>query len=205
MRRRWHDACSTPFVLNVLLVDDAPDRSSALKEALGAMEGVRVTCTLSPAMELPRQVAEVAPDIVLIETESPSRDVLEQLAVMSSTAPRPVILFTEDGGNDAIRAALKAGVSAYIVDGVSRERLDPIIRVAMERFDSEQQLRAELNDVKLRLAERKVVERAKGILMQQRGFSEDEAFKALRTLAMQRNLRLGEAAQQLIDIAGLLG
>jgi response regulator NasT len=192
-------------VLKVLLVDDTPDRASALKEALSAMEGVRVTCALGTALELVNKVGEVSPDIVLIETESPSRDVLEQLAVMSGTAPRPVVMFTEDAHNDAIRAALKAGVSAYIVDGVSRERLDPIMRVAMERFESDQLLRAELHDVKSRLAERKVVERAKGILMRQGGCSEEEAFKALRGLAMQRNLRLGEAAQQVIDVASLLG
>lgn len=169
------------------------------------MEGVTVEFAVGGAMELPQRVAEVAPDIVLIDTESPSRDVLEQLAVMSNTAPRPVVLFTDDAQSEAIRAALKAGVSAYIVDGVSQERLDPIMRVAMERFEADQELRAELNDVKSRLAERKVVERAKGILMKQKGCSEGEAFAALRSLAMQRGARLGDVAQQVIDVAGLLG
>jgi response regulator NasT len=91
-------------------------------------------------------VAEAAPDIVLIETESPSRDVLEQLATMSETAPRPVVLFTDDAEHEAIRAALRAGVSAYIVDGISTERLSPIMRVAMERFDADQRLLSELSE-----------------------------------------------------------
>jgi response regulator NasT len=192
-------------VLKVLLVDNTPDRASALKEALGAMDGVEVTCTLESALELFERVAEHKPDVVLIDTESPSRDVLEQLAVMSSSAPRAVVLFTEDGDEATIRAALRAGVSAYIVDGIAPGRLDPIMRVAMERFAADQKLRAELEDTRDRLEERKLVERAKGILMKQRGLSEDDAFVALRSHAMDRGLRLGDAAKQVIDIAGLLG
>ena len=192
-------------MLKVLLVDDTPDRASALKDALSAMEGVEVTCTLESAIQLPERVAEHSPDIVLIDTESPSRDVLEQLAAVSSTAPRPVVLFSGDGQDEAIRAALKAGVSAYIVDGISASRLDPIMRIAMERFQAEQQLRAELEETRTRLSERKVIERAKGIVMKQRGCTEEEAFASLRSLAMQRGARLGEVAQQVIDVAALLG
>jgi response regulator NasT len=192
-------------VLKVLLVDNTPGRASALKEALGAMEGVEVTCTLESPLELFRRVAEHTPDVVLIDTESPSRDVLEQLAVVSSSAPRAVVLFTEDAHAATIRAALRAGVSAYIVDGIATARLEPIMRVAMERFAADQKLRAELVDTRDRLEERKLVDRARGILMKQRGLSEDEAFTALRSHAMDRGIRLGEAAKQLIDIATLLG
>src|SRR6186713_2275637 len=103
-------------MLKVLLVDDTPDRASALKDALSAMEGVEVACTLESALQLAERLAEHCPDIVLIDTESPSRDVLEQLAAVSSSAPRPVVIFSDDGQDEAIRAALKAGVSAYIVD-----------------------------------------------------------------------------------------
>ena len=191
-------------MLKVLLVDDTADRASALKAALGAMDGVTVACTLESPLELLRRVAEHAPDVVLIETDSPSRDVLEQLAAVSSSAPRPVVMFTGDAEDSAIRAALKAGVSAYIVDGIAPNRLDPIMRVAIERFGSDQRLRAELEDARTRLAERKAIERAKGILMKQRAISEDEAFAALRSLAMQRGVRLGEIAQQVIDVAALL-
>jgi two-component system, response regulator / RNA-binding antiterminator len=199
------DARSERGMLRVLLVDNTPERVSSLKKALDAMEDVVVACTLDSAFELLRHVAEHAPDVVLIDTESPSRDVLEQLAAVSSSAPRPVVLFTGDAHDDTIRSALRAGVSAYIVDGISPGRLGPIMRIAMERFEADQRLRAELEDTRTRLADRKVLDRAKGILMKQRGMSEDEAFSALRSLAMQRGIRLGEAAQQVVDIAGLLG
>ena len=192
-------------MLKVLLVDETPEGSSGLRQALEGVDGVAVACALDAPMELLERIDEHRPDIVLIGTESPSRDVLEQLAAVSATAPRPVVMFTGDGKHDAIRASLRAGVSAYIVDGVAPERLAPIMRVAIERFEAEQRLRAELEETKTRLEERKLVERAKGILMKQRATSEDEAFARLRTLAMQRGIRLGEAARQVIDVASLLG
>jgi response regulator NasT len=194
-----------PNKLTVLLVDDRRDRASALKRALSAMDGVEVALTLESPLALLRHVELHRPDIILIDTESPSRDVLEQLAAVSGNAPRPVVMFTDDAQDGAIRSALRAGVSAYIVDGLAPGRLDPIMRIAMERFMAEQELRAELEDTRARLAERKLVERAKGILMQQRGCTEDEAYTALRSLAMQRAIRLGEAAQQVIDVSSLLG
>ena len=192
-------------MLKVLLVDDTPDRASALKAALSEMEGVEVACTLESPLELLDGVSKHTPDIILIDTHSPSRDVLEQLAAVSSNAPRPVVLFTEDGQDDAIRSALKAGVSAYIVDGLSPDRLDPIMRIAMERFEADQALRAQLEDAKTRLAERKLVDKAKGILMKGRGMDEDAAYAALRSLSMERGIRIGEAARQVIDVAALLG
>ena len=192
-------------MLKVLLVDNTPDRASGLKRALSGMEGVEVACTLESAVELHDRVAEHKPDIVLIDTDSPSRDVLEQLATMSSSAPRPVVMFTGDSQDETIRAALKAGVSAYIVDGIAPARLDPIMRVAIERFEADQQLRAELEETRERLEDRKFVSRAKGILMKQRGLSEEEAYAALRTHAMNRGVRLGEAAKHLIEVAALLG
>jgi len=192
-------------VITVLIVDHTPTRASALQAALAAMAGIRIVCTLDSPLELHARVAEFRPDVVLIDTESPSRDVLEQLAVMNAAAPRPVVMFSDDAGDQPIREAIRAGVSAYIVDGLAPGRLHPIMRVAMERFDKEQRLRAELEDTKEKLASRKVIERAKGILMKQRGISEDEAFAMLREHAMARGLKLGDAAKQVIDIASLLG
>ena len=192
-------------MLKVLLVDDTPDRASALKQALSAVEGVEVACTLDSPLELLARVGEHRPDVVLIETESPSRDVLEQLAAVSSSAPRPVVMFTGNADDESIRVSLRAGVSAYIVDGITPGRLEPIMRVAIERFDAEQRLRAELEDTKVKLEDRKLIERAKGILMRQRDSTEEEAFAQLRSLAMQRGIRLGEAARQVIDVAALLG
>ena len=192
-------------MLKVLVVDNTPGRASSLRQALSAMPGVEVTCTLESPFELFARVAEHRPDVVLIDTDSPSRDVLEQLAVMSSGAPRPVVLFSDDSQNDSIRAAIKAGVSAYVVEGVSPGRLEPVMRVAIERFEADQALLAELSDTKSQLADRKVIERAKGILMKQRGFTEEEAFRALRNLAMEKSLKLGEVARQVISISSLLG
>jgi two-component system, response regulator / RNA-binding antiterminator len=192
-------------MLKVLVVDTTPDRASALREALSSMPGVEVACTLESPFELLARVAEHRPDVVLIDTESPSRDVLEQLAAVSSSAPRPVVLFADDTDNASIRAAIRAGVSAYVVEGVSSKRLEPVMRVAIERFEADQALLAELSDAKSQLADRKVIERAKGLIMKQRGFTEDEAFGALRSLAMQRSLKLGEAARQVLAVADLLG
>jgi len=191
--------------LKVLLVDETPRRASALRKALGRVEGVTVACTVEAPLELLRRIEEHRPDIVLIDTESPSRDVLEQLAAVSSTAPRPVVVFTDDSEQDAIRATLRAGVSAYIVDGIAPGRLDPIMRIAMERFQAEQMLRAELEDTRTRLAERKVIERAKGLLMERQRFSEEQAYQKLRSMAMSKNLKLSEVAQRILDVEDLLG
>ena len=185
-------------MLKVLLVDDTPGRASALKQALSAMEGVTVACTLESPLELVARVGEHRPDVVLIDTGSPSRDVLEQLAAVSSSAPRPIVLFTGDAHDETIRASLR-------VDGIAAGRIAPIMRVAMERFESEQRLRAELDETRSKLEERKVVERAKGILMKHRSLGEEEAFAALRSLAMERGIKLAEAARQVIDVAKLLG
>ena len=187
----------------MLLVHDSPHRGS-VEESLAGVEGVQLAHTLDTPFELLASVEQHQPDVILIDTESPSRDVLEQLAAISAAAPRPVVMLTDDAHDDAIRAALGVGVSAYVVDDVEPRRLGPIMRVAIERFQAEQRMRNELLATRTQLAERKLVERAKGILMKQRGCDEETAFAALRSLAMQRGLRLGEVAQQVIDVAGLL-
>jgi response regulator NasT len=176
-----------------------------VEASLSGIEGVQIAHTIDTPMEMLRSIQSHQPDVVLIDTESPSRDVLEQLAAVSANAPRPVVMLTGDAHDDAIRAALGVGVSAYVVDSMDPRRLGPIIRVAIERFQGEQRLRAELESTRTQLAERKLVERAKGILMKQRGCTEDEAFASLRSLAMHKGLRLGEVSQQVIDVAGLLG
>ena len=150
-------------------------------------------------------MAELRPDVVLIETESPSRDVIEQLAAMKSDAPRPVVMFSDDAENDVIRRVLAAGVTTYVVDGLSPARLQPILTVAIERFEAEQAMKRELHEARTQLADRKDIERAKGIIQKQRRIDEDEAFANLRKLAMDRSVTLGEAARQVIEVAKLLG
>ena len=156
-------------------------------------------------VDLRDRVAVEQPDVIIIDCDSPTRDTLEQLSFVSARQPRPIVLFTEDRANATIQAALKAGVSAYVVAGMQPDRLQPILDVAVARFEQDRALRDELNSVNERLAERKVVERAKGILMKQKGIAEDDAFRLMRKLAMDRNRKLLDVAQQIIDVTDMLG
>ena len=191
-------------MLRVMLVDDSDDDVSLLKDGL-VSAGYHVVVVSTLGLALAERVAEFLPDVIIIDTESPTRDVLEHVAAVSADNPRPIVLFTEDRANSTIQAALKAGVSAYVVAGMQADRLQPILDVAVARFEREQALREELRNAHTKLVERKVVERAKGFLMQQKGVSEDEAFRLLRKLAMDRNAKLPEVAQQVVDVAKLLG
>jgi response regulator NasT len=190
-------------MLRVMLVDDADEDVSLLKDGL-VSAGYDVVVVSTQGLALAERVAEFLPDVIIIDTESPTRDVLEHVSAVSARNPRPIVLFTEDRDNATIQAALKAGVSAYVVAGMQADRLQPILDVAVARFEREQALREELRDAQSKLVERKVIERAKGILMQQKGVSEDEAFRLLRRLAMDRNAKLLDIAQQVIDVARLL-
>ena len=150
------------------------------------------------------RVREVEPDVIIIDRESPDRDTLEHVCSVTRDEPRPIVLFTQDGNRATIQAAVRAGVSAYIVGGMSAERVRPIVDVAMARFEEFQALRQELDQAKISLAERKQIERAKGIVMKSRGVSEDEAYVLLRKLAMERNQRLAQISENVIAMAELL-
>jgi len=185
-----------------MLVDDSQKDVSPLKESL-LDAGYDVVETATTAAALLERVAALQPDVIIIDTDSPTRDTLEQLSFVSREQPRPIVVFTDDRESATIQAALKAGVTAYIVAGMHPERLQPILEVAVARFEQERALRDELKDAQDRLVERKLVERAKGILMQQKGVSEDDAFRMMRKLAMDRNRRLVDVAAQIIDIADM--
>ena len=186
-----------------MLVDDTQKDVSLLKEALDAAGYEVVAEERSPAMLLER-VRAVLPDVIIIDTESPSRDVLEQVVVVSRDDPRPIVMFTDDANSEMIQAAIKAGVTAYIVAGMRPERLKPILEVAQARFEADRALRDELKTAQGRLAERKIIEKAKGILMQQKQISEEGAYRLMRKIAMDRNLTLLELAQQLLNVTQLL-
>lgn len=190
--------------MRVLVVDESEERAAILREGL-AMAGHEVAASLSSPLELLRAVEALRPDVIVIDTESPTRDVLEHLVIVSQSSPRPIVMFATDSGGETIREAVRAGVSAYIVDGLDAGRVNSIVQVACARFEQFQRLKAELAEANLKLSERKLVERAKGLLMHSRGISEDDAYHALRKLAMSKKLRLGDVAQQLIDSAELLG
>jgi response regulator NasT len=190
--------------MRVLVVDDSDERAALLREALTAA-GHEVAASIASPLELLRAVETQQPDVIVIDTESPTRDVLEHVVIVSQSSPRPIVMFSSDAGGDSIRDAVRAGVSAYVVDGMDASRVSSIVEVACARFEEFQRLRIELAEANLKLSERKLVERAKGLLMQSRGLSEDDAYHALRKLAMAKKQRLGETAQQVIDAAGLLG
>ena len=190
-------------MLRILIIDESRVRASELCAGL-AMAGHQVAAVLPSALDLTAQIESIKPDVILIETESPSRDTLENLAVMNREMPRPVVLLTQDSDAAVMRAAFKAGVSAYIVDNLDLARLKPIVDVAIARFEEHQDLKQELAVATRKLSERKVVEKAKGILMKTRGLDEDQAYAALRKLAMERAQPIGKIAGDLVEMAKLL-
>lgn len=190
--------------LRVLLVDEDEDRRRAVEATLTGA-GYTVVGSIASGRDLMTAIRHERPDVIVIDVDSPDRDALEDLCCIARDAPHPVVMFTHDDDAEKMRTAIRAGVSAYVVGGVSGERVRPIVEVAVMRFEQHQALRAELQQAKASLAERKVIERAKGILMRQRRCSEDEAYQALRRSAMERNRRLAEVAQSVIDAAELLG
>jgi len=190
-------------MLRVLIIDESRTRAGELCAGL-AMAGHQVAAVLPSALDLTAQIEAIKPDVILIETDSPSRDTLENLAVMEREMPRPVIILTQDSDAALMRAAFKAGVSAYVVDNLDLARLKPIVDVAVARFEEHQNLKHELATATKKLSERKVVEKAKGILMKTRGLDEDQAYAALRKLAMERAQPLGKVAGDLVAMAKLL-
>ena len=153
---------------------------------------------------IPKRVAELKADVVIIDTESPSRDVLEQICVVTQDEPRPIVMVSEDTQPAAIKAAIKAGVSAYVVEDIDVARLSAVLEVAQARFEQDQALMSQIRQAESKLNERKVVERAKGLLMQLRSMTESEAYHAMRKMAMDRNIRIIDVAQKLLAMNELL-
>ncbi|HEY4316129.1 MAG TPA: ANTAR domain-containing protein [Herbaspirillum sp.] len=179
-------------------------RGAAL--SIGLLQaGYDIVASLPADIHLPERIAQLQPDMIIIDAESDARDVLEHIVIATRGERRPIVMFTEDGNTDSMEMAMAAGVSAYIVAGLQEERIKPVLDVAIARFRQEEKLRAELSDTRNKLAERKLLERAKGLLMQRHKISEDEAYRKLRQLAMNKNLKLSEVAQRIIDVEDLLG
>ncbi len=189
--------------MKIMLVDESPERSLYLRLTLERL-GHEIVAEVADPRRLYDEVRRQSPDAIIIDTESPSRDTLEHLCLITESCPRPIVMFTQDAKRESIREAVRAGVTAYIVDGLAPERISPIIETAVARFEAFQTVKNELSVAKSQLSERKVIERAKGILMKSRGISEDEAYVALRKLAMDRNQRIVEIAQQVVAVSELL-
>jgi response regulator NasT len=190
--------------LRVVVMDDDPDRARSVKEALEA-DGVEVVAILGNGLALLSRIAALAPDLLIADIDNPDRDMLEGLRRVGQESDRPVVMFAQDGRAETIRAAVEAGVAAYVVDGLQPERVRPVIDVAIARFAQIRALRAELNKAKTSLAERKLVDKAKGILMKSRQCGEEQAYSAMRKMAMDRKLRLIDIANKIIAAADLLG
>jgi two-component system, response regulator / RNA-binding antiterminator len=183
---------------------DQAERSRLLRLSL-LENGYNIIAVLPTDTFLSEHIAQLQPDMIVVDAESAARDALEHVVMATRDERRPIVLFTNDGDTTHVKDAVAAGVSAYIVAGLAPERIRPILDVAMARFQHEQELRRELADARTQLHERKVIDRAKGLLMQRQGLSEQQAYDKLRKNAMDRGLRLGEVAQRLVDAADLLG
>lgn len=191
-------------MLRVLLVNDTEKPIGELRAALQAA-GYEVLEEVAAADALLKAVESQQPDAVIIDVDSPSRDTLEQLAVMHRHAPRPVVMFSADGDDRLIRDVVAAGVTAYVVDGLTPARMAPILQVALARFEQQAHVRRQLSEVQQQLADRKLIDRAKGLLVEKRGMSEAEAYASMRQLAMKQGQKLVEIARQIIAMADLLG
>jgi response regulator NasT len=190
-------------MLRILVVDESVKRAAVLREAL-TVAGYEVVGSLESPLELIPAIDRETPEVVVIATETPSREALAHVSIVTRDRPRPIVMFAEDDASETIRMAVKAGVSAYVVDGVAAARVGPIVEVALARFAEFQRLQQELDTVKGQLADRKVIERAKGLLMKAKRLDEEIAYTQLRSMAMNRGKRIAEIAQSIVDAADLL-
>lgn len=195
---------ATPGVERDAALAEQARRSAALR--IGLLEsGYDLVASLPADVFLPERIAQLQPDLIIVDSGSDARDVLEHIVIATRDARRPIVLFTEDDAPASMDAALEAGVSAYIVAGLQAERVKPVLDVALARFRREQKLLDELAGTRQKLAERKLVDRAKGLLMTRYRLTEEQAYQRLRSMAMNKNMKLAEIAQRLIDVEDLLG
>jgi len=179
-------------------------RSRSLRIGL-LQNGCNIVAVLPADVFLPERLAQIGPDMIIVDAESEARDTLEHVVMATRDARRPIVLFTEDNDTTHVRDAIAAGVTAYVVAGLAPDRVKPVLDVALARFQHEEHMRRELADARSQLTDRKAIDRAKGLLMQRQGLSEDEAYARLRKTAMDKGLKLGEVAQRILDVADLLG
>jgi response regulator NasT len=189
--------------LKALLVKDDHERGELLRQSLLGF-GHEVVAEVTIGSELLTSVEANNPDLLVIDSAMPDDALLSRLRELSLHSPLPIVLFTQEDSREFIYKAVRAGVSSYIVDGLNQNRVGYILEVAVARFSETDRLRRELEDTRANLAERKAVERAKGILMKQRGFDEPQAYHALRKMAMDKNLRIGQVAENVLAVAELL-
>ena len=189
--------------LRIIIIDESPVRAAILKEGLREAGYVDVL-HIDDRADLLARVYAIDPDVILIGLESPSRDTLEQMFQVSREVKRPIAMFVDQSDSAMIEAAVDAGVSAYVVDGLRKDRVKPILDMCISRFNAFARMQRELDAARTALEERKVVDRAKGILMTHKGLSEAEAYALLRRAAMNEKKRIAEVAASIITAAELL-
>ena len=189
--------------LTILVIDENAIRASIIEEGLREAGHERVT-VIQEVNGVARTIAMLQPDVIIIDIENPNRDMMEHLFQLTRTVGRPIAMFVDRSDTASIEAAVEAGVSAYIVDGLKKERVKSILDMAVSRFNAFSRLQRELAEARSALEERKVVERAKGILMKMRGLSEEEAFTLLRQSAMNEKKKMADIAQSIVTAARLL-
>ena len=185
--------------IKVMLVDNDSGRSALLSQAL-LDHGYEVIARVEPGPNLLAKVAQIMPDMIVIDTESPDRDILESMYLLNEHNPLPVVMFADEDNETVIQEAIKSGVSGYIVKGVDMERVKPIMSVAIARFREYQALKDELKQTKSELEQNKLIDKAKRLLMQQKGVTEQEAYEAIRKRSMDSNQKLYEVAETIISV-----
>jgi response regulator NasT len=190
--------------LAILVIDENKIRASIIEAGLRESGHDKVTL-VHDINGVARTIAEVNPDVIVINLGNPNRDVLEHMFQLSRAVKRPIAMFVDRSDRASIEAAVEAGVSAYVVDGLRQDRVKPILDMAISRFNAFSRLARELEEARSELEDRKLVERAKGILMKSKGLSEEAAYALLRRTAMNQNRKIAEIAQSLVTAAGLLG
>lgn len=189
--------------MRILLIDDTARKVGRLRDSLLA-GGFDVLAESGLSIDLPARIQDCKPDVVLIDSDSPSRDVMEQICLITRDQPRPIVLFTDDNDPGVMRQAIQSGVSAYIIEGIQSARMRAILDVAMARFDSDQKLRSELLERERQLEERKRIEKAKGLLMKMRDCDEAQAHTLMRRQAMSKQQKIIQVAEQIIAMHELL-
>ncbi|WP_439541332.1 ANTAR domain-containing response regulator [Hyphomicrobium sp.] len=191
------------ITLSILIIDENRLRAAVIEDGLRDAGYTKLTIVHDVA-GIARRIADLSPDVIVIDLENPNRDVLESMFQLSRVVKRPIAMFVDRSDQAAIEAAVEAGVSAYVVDGLKRERVKPILDMAISRFNAFARMSRELEEARSQLESRKLVDRAKGILMKTRGLPEAEAYALLRKTAMNQNRKISEIAESLITAAGLL-
>ncbi len=189
--------------LSIIVVEADRDRALMIVDSLREAGDNDIT-VISEVSSVARQIAERSPDVVLVDLTSPTRDMIEELTLATTPLDRPVAVFVDQSDDSLTKAAIEAGVSAYVVDDLRPERLRPVMSAAITRFNMFRRMRDELAETKRALEERKILDRAKGLLMKARGIDEDEAYALLRKTAMDRGKKISEVAASLVTAADLL-